>query len=245
MMASVRAIMARATVTATFAVTAFAGPRPAVADPPSYATGDETIAGTISALSGKYDLVLQDQRGFNDSVTLHDGTVISPGGTTLQTGEAVSIVGHADGKTFDADEIDLQDADSNGATGVSTPAGDTGPIPGSQYYYGPYGGNAYPGYVIPYGSPGFFNGQGGLYGSPYGPCCYGASPGYFYYVFPAQSNPAQTSGTHGSTPVTSHSGVPISHPPVIRHAPTTPVSRSTFSGSYGGASRAPSGSSRR
>jgi hypothetical protein len=240
-MMSAKAATARAATTAMFVAAVFAGPSPAGADLPSYATGDETITGTISALPGKYDLILQDQRGFNDSVTLHDGTVISPSGTTLQTGEAVSIIGHADGKTFDADEIDLQDADSSDTAGPS----DTGTVPGSQYYYGPYGGNAYPGYVIPYGSPGFFNGVGGLYGSPYGPCCYGASPGYFYYVFPAQGNPSKPNGTHGSTPVTPHSGVPISHPPVVRHAPTTPVSRSTFSGGYGGASHATSGSSRR
>jgi hypothetical protein len=228
-----------------FVAAVLLGPRAVLADLPSYATGDETIGGTIAALSGKYDLVLQDQRGFNDSVTLHDGTVIVPSGATLQTGDTVSIIGHADGKTFDADEIDLQDADSSETTGASTPSGDPGMIPGSQYYYGPYGGNAYPGYVIPYGSPGFFNGLGGLYGSPYGPCCYGASPGYFYYVYPARSNPPKSGGTHGATPVTSHNGVPISHPPVIRHAPSTPVSHSSISGNYGGASHASSGSSRR
>jgi hypothetical protein len=98
-------------VVATFALFS-AGPAAAQSAPlaavPSYATssGDETIRGTISAIPGKYELQLRDERGFIDNVALHQGTIINPTGVTLQTGMQVTVVGANAGATFNANEID-------------------------------------------------------------------------------------------------------------------------------------------
>jgi hypothetical protein len=75
---------------------------------PTYAngTGDETINGTVSAVNGQYNISVSDARGFSDNVTLHQGTIINPRGLTLAPGERVSIMGHAQGTTFMANEID-------------------------------------------------------------------------------------------------------------------------------------------
>ena len=97
---------------------------------PSYASGEEEIHGRISQIGGKYNLSIRDDRGFIDNVTLHDGTVINPRGLTLQAGQAVSVLGHAEGRTFVANEID-------------TPYRYARFGPGPYYYgayYGPYGG---------------------------------------------------------------------------------------------------------
>jgi hypothetical protein len=76
------------------------------APPPSYATTEETIRGRIAAFDGKYDLQIRDDRGFIDKVRLHDGTVINPTGLRLTTGQAVTVLGHNAGSSFDANEID-------------------------------------------------------------------------------------------------------------------------------------------
>jgi hypothetical protein len=106
---------------------------------PSYATGQETIHGTVSGFDGKYDLTVHDARGFDDHVQLHDGTVINPTGLKLANGMTVTIYGHNDGSHFTATEID-------------TPYHRTyayGPYPYAPYpYYGPY---AYP--YAPYYGP--------------------------------------------------------------------------------------------
>lgn len=75
---------------------------------PSYAAGntDETIRGTVAAINGQYSIAVRDERGYVDNVSLHQGTIINPTGLTLAPGESVSILGHADGKTFVANEID-------------------------------------------------------------------------------------------------------------------------------------------
>jgi hypothetical protein len=104
---------------------------PAAAQTPSYATNEETIRGTISALDGKYALTLADERGFSDSVTLHDGTLISPAGASLVPGALVVITGHADGSTFDADAVDTDPTDAYETSATSDS-------------YGPSGGPSYP-----------------------------------------------------------------------------------------------------
>jgi len=101
---------------------------PAAAQPtdvPSYATGEESVRGRIASFDGKYNLQLRDDRGFLDNVTLHDGTIINPTGLRLFSGQAVTILGHNNGKTFEANEID-------------TPYGRYG-RPLYAYGYGPYG----------------------------------------------------------------------------------------------------------
>jgi hypothetical protein len=76
-------------------------------DLPAYAhPGDATIGGVVRSIDGKYSLTVRDKNGYLDSVTLHDGTVINPTGLTLAPGQSVTIVGRADGNTFDANEID-------------------------------------------------------------------------------------------------------------------------------------------
>jgi hypothetical protein len=117
---------------------------PAAAAPPpmpSYAAGEEHIRGRIASIDGKYQITVHDDRGFVDTVTLHDGTVINPTGLRLSPGQSVMVLGHNAGRSFAANEID-------------TP-------------YGHYGGFAYgyPGYPYAryYGYPAFgvgFRGPG-------------------------------------------------------------------------------------
>jgi hypothetical protein len=75
---------------------------------PSYAApaADETIQGTVSAVNGPYNISVRDVRGYIDNVTLHQGTIINPTGLSLAPGESVTILGHAQGTTFAANEID-------------------------------------------------------------------------------------------------------------------------------------------
>ncbi|HEX8806734.1 MAG TPA: hypothetical protein VF741_07280, partial [Candidatus Aquilonibacter sp.] len=61
---------------------------------PSYATkGGETIKGRISSFNGAYTMYVRDNRGFIDTVSLHQGTVINPTGIRLQPGFSVTIYG--------------------------------------------------------------------------------------------------------------------------------------------------------
>jgi hypothetical protein len=76
---------------------------------PSYANPgpqDEQIHGRIAAFDGGYNLTVRDERGFNDTVQLHQGTIINPTGLTLQPGMIVSIAGYNAGGFFAANEID-------------------------------------------------------------------------------------------------------------------------------------------
>jgi hypothetical protein len=86
------------------------GPLAASAETPSYANpaiaGTDTIRGMIASVNGKYNISVRDERGFIDSVTLHDGTIINPTGLTLAPGQAVTINGTANGPTLIANEID-------------------------------------------------------------------------------------------------------------------------------------------
>ena len=113
---------------------------PAIAsaqDVPSYASGaqDQQIQGTISAINGTWNITVADASGYNDSVELHQGTIINPTGLTLEPGMNVTIDGYADGSNFDAMEID-------------TPYQYEGPPPVA-VYYGP--GDWYPGYAYGWG----------------------------------------------------------------------------------------------
>ena len=98
---------------------------------PSYAKQDgDTIKGTISGFNGAYTVYVRDANGYLDNVSLHRGTIINPTGIPLQTGFSVTVVGHPDGATFVADEIDT-------------------PYPYSPYPYA-YA-YSYPGPVVPFG----------------------------------------------------------------------------------------------
>jgi hypothetical protein len=134
--------LSTALVAATLAL-----PLAARADTPSYAVpapaGDERIHGVVRAVNGKYGLTIHDSRGYIDNVTMHQGTIINPTGLALAPGMEVTILGHADGGTFDANEID---------TPYNYEAGYY-PYP----YYGPY---AYPAYGVGFGWGGWrFHGR--------------------------------------------------------------------------------------
>jgi hypothetical protein len=113
---------------------------PAQDDLPSYArpavvSTDETIHGRIRSVDGAFDISVDDDRGFIDSVQLHQGTIINPTGLTLSPGMSVTILGVNVGAMFEANEID-------------TPYSYAGPLPTPVYY-----GSGYwcPGFSYGYG----------------------------------------------------------------------------------------------
>jgi hypothetical protein len=122
---------------------------------PSYAQPadrDHQIRGRVTAFNGRYGLTVRDDRGYIDTIQLHQGTVINPTGLTLAPGMIVSVQGYNAGSYFAANEID-------------TPY---------TYFYGvPY----YLGrpwfYYGPSVSLGFFFGNGGWWHGGYGGYGYG------------------------------------------------------------------------
>jgi hypothetical protein len=125
---------------AAFAVTFAPFAARAQDDVPSYArpsvvSTDETIHGRIRSVDGAFTIAVDDDRGFIDSVELHQGTIINPTGLTLSPGMSVTIVGFNAGDAFDANEID-------------TPYSYDGPLP-TPAYYGP--GYWCPGFAYGYG----------------------------------------------------------------------------------------------
>ena len=131
---------------------------------PSYAMpGGETIHGTIASVNGS-ELTLRDDRGFVDRVAIHAHVAMHPADLQLAPDESVTIVGHADGRVFIADEIALTqsgpaaygDPGDNGA--AYAPDYAPAPIDYPYPYYYPY----YPYYpYYGYGaSIGFFFGGG-------------------------------------------------------------------------------------
>jgi hypothetical protein len=113
---------------------AFAQDVPSYAQP-SYASADETIHGRIHSVEGAFNISVDDDRGFIDSVQLHQGTIINPTGLTLSPGMSVTILGANAGSAFSANEID-------------TPYTYAGPLP-EPAYYGP--GYWCPGFAYGYG----------------------------------------------------------------------------------------------
>lgn len=90
-------------------VAALVLPVAAPADMPSYAiqSGEQTIHGTITSINGKYGLTVHVDRLGAQGVTLHRGTIIGPTGLQLMPGMQVTIAGHTERGTFDANEIDV------------------------------------------------------------------------------------------------------------------------------------------
>ena len=89
-------------------VAALAFPLAARADTSTHAapSGERTIHGMITSINGKYGFTVRDDSVGIEGVTMHRGTIIDPTGLQLKPGMQVTIAGHADGGTFDADEID-------------------------------------------------------------------------------------------------------------------------------------------
>jgi hypothetical protein len=98
---------------AAFTLTAvgFSAPIAAQAqDVPSYAqpapSGEGQIRGRITSFDGAFSVIVRDERGYNDNVQLHPGTIINPTGITLAPGMVVSILGYNAGSYFSANEVD-------------------------------------------------------------------------------------------------------------------------------------------
>ncbi len=64
-----------------------------------------TLCAVVRSIGSKYGLIVRDERGALQSVTLHQGTIIDPTGFGLKPGTPVYIVGSVVGGTFDADRI--------------------------------------------------------------------------------------------------------------------------------------------
>jgi hypothetical protein len=73
---------------------------------PSTTAQDETIHGRVDSIQGPFAIVLRDDRGFLDSVTLRQGTILNPRGLRLAVGMIVTITGYNAGSSFAALEID-------------------------------------------------------------------------------------------------------------------------------------------
>jgi hypothetical protein len=130
---------------------------------PSYgapAARQEVVRGTVTGFNGSYIVYMRDDRGYNDNVTMHQGTIINPTGIRLVEGMRVSIWGYADGPTFDAYQIEV-------AGGGPYYAGYGNPYNGYGYGYGGYGyGYGYPYY--PAVGIGIGLGWGWGWGGPWG-----------------------------------------------------------------------------
>jgi ABC-type phosphate transport system substrate-binding protein len=83
-----------------------AAPLAASAQTPSYSTGGETIHGTISSIRDSNHLLVADDRGFTDDVTLR----ANASNARLEPGERVTISGSNGGRTFVADRVDVATA---------------------------------------------------------------------------------------------------------------------------------------
>jgi hypothetical protein len=109
--------------------------------PPSYArpttvNGEESIQGRVASFDGKYNLQINDDRGYIDSVEMRQGTIINPTGIRLAPGMRVTVLGHNRGHYFAAEQIDTPYQ----SYGFDYPA-----YPGYGVYPG-YGYGVYPGY---------------------------------------------------------------------------------------------------
>lgn len=131
----------------------------------------EYITGTLTGFNGSYVVYMRDDKGYDDNITMHDGTVINPTGIKLVEGMRVAIWGNANGSTFNANTIQVVgQADYAGGAGYNGGYYPGGYYPnGYGYGYG-YGGYGYPYYGYPYGvGIGIGFGWGGWgWGGPWG-----------------------------------------------------------------------------
>ena len=74
---------------------------------PLFAADQETIHGQIVSNDGAGNLQVNDDRGFVDNVQLQRDTIVNPGGTQLQPGAVVTIVGTPADSVFAAQRIDV------------------------------------------------------------------------------------------------------------------------------------------
>lgn len=128
---------------AAFAALALAAPLAAQAqgDPSysqQYGQGEENIHGRITSFDGGYNLTVRDERGYIDSVQLHQGTIINPTGLTLAPGMVVSILGYSAGPYLAANEIDTPYTFAGGGLPYygGRPWDDYGPSVSLSFFFG-------------------------------------------------------------------------------------------------------------
>ena len=75
----------------------------------------ETISGRVHSISGRFDILVDDARGFvnPDHVRLQPGTTFVPPRLSLGPGTSVVIKGYNAGRVFAATEVDLADASAS------------------------------------------------------------------------------------------------------------------------------------
>jgi hypothetical protein len=109
-------------------------PLTAGAQTPSYATRTETIHGTIASVQSLNHLLVADDRGYTDDVTLRRGAAVTSDGVRLVPGERVSIEGAASGSTFLATGIATHGQSHAGADWTVTTAATPAYYPSPVYY---------------------------------------------------------------------------------------------------------------
>ncbi|HEV3091182.1 MAG TPA: hypothetical protein VGX91_07015 [Candidatus Cybelea sp.] len=159
---------------------------------PGYGTPvahQEQIKGVLTGFDGTYTVYMRDDRGFDDHVSLHQGTMINPTGIKLVEGMRVTMWGNANGSTFEAYRIDVgggggyyPDSSGYGYGGYGGYGYGGGYYPGGYGYgYGGYPWGVSLGFGWGWGGPwGWGYPYGGYYGYPYGGyygrypygCCY-------------------------------------------------------------------------
>lgn len=149
---------------------------------PSYASHEDSIKGRVTSFDGHFDLHVRDDRGdYVDTVRLHEGTIINPRGLRLVEGMSVTILGHANGSSFDANEIDTPYSEDqsyaygSGGYNASSYAFGVGCCYGYGYGYPDFG-------VSYYGAGGYGYGGYGYGGYGYGgyPIYVSSAYGYGY-----------------------------------------------------------------
>jgi hypothetical protein len=97
---------------------------------PSYASDEDVVRGQVVAFDGGYGLQVRDEKGYIDTITLHQGTIINPTGLRLAPGMSVTVRGVNRGHVLDANQID-------------TPYTTYGALPAYPYVYVPAYGYGY------------------------------------------------------------------------------------------------------
>jgi hypothetical protein len=113
-----------------------AGPPPSYARPATV-NGEESIQGRVASFDGKYNVQINDDRGFIDNVEMRQGTIINPTGIRLAPGMRVTVLGANRGHYFAADQIDTPYQ----SYGFAYPAYPVYPVYGGYPY-------AYPGFSV-------------------------------------------------------------------------------------------------
>ena len=149
---------------------AYPAPPPPYARPaPNYAT-QQGIKGVVTAFDGQWVVYMHDDKGYEDHITLHQGTIINPTGIRLIEGMRITVYGYADGPTYQANRVDV-------AYSPYSPYYGYGGYPNPYYGYGyGYGGYPYPyyGWGWPYWGIGIGVNWGWGWGWGWrGGCCWG------------------------------------------------------------------------